>query len=85
LEKKILMSILMGYRSGIYRIPTLDGKKQSQIVEIVNSWGISEITINDWKNCSRTKRQENMLPRDFVQEMYEKIINLENAGKSGEK
>ena len=75
LERKILLSILMGYRSGLYQIPALDGLKQSEIVETVNSWGISSITLNDWKNCSRTKRQENMLPRELVEDTLQKILN----------
>ena len=73
LNRKILLSILMGYRAGIYEIPILDGAKQSEIVEVVNAWGISQITLNDWKNCSRAKRQENMLPRELVQDTLEKI------------
>lgn len=75
LDRKILLSILMGYRSGLYQIPALDGLKQSEIVETVNSWGISPITLNDWKNCSRTKRQENMLPRELVEDTLQKILN----------
>jgi hypothetical protein len=66
----------MGYRSGLYKIPALDGLKQKQVVETVNSWGISEITINDWKNCSRTKRQDNMLPNDVVKDLLQKIQDL---------
>ena len=77
LPRKILLSILMGYRSGLYEIPALDGLKQSEVVEIVNGWGISEITINDWKNCSRTKRQDNMLPRELVEETLQKILNAD--------
>ncbi|MCR5776273.1 MAG: hypothetical protein K6G84_02520 [Lachnospiraceae bacterium] len=74
LPRKILLSILMGYQSGIYEIPELDGLKQSEVVETVNGWGISEISLNDWKNCSRTKRQENMLPRELVEDTLQKII-----------
>ncbi len=76
LNRKILLSILMGYRSGLYQLPALDGLKQSEIVETVNSWGISTITLSDWKNCSRTKRQENMLPRDLVAETLERIQSM---------
>ena len=75
LNRKILLSILMGYRSGLYQIPALDGLKQSEIVKTVNSWGISSITLNDWKNCSRAKRQENMLPRKLVEDTLQKILN----------
>lgn len=53
LERKQLLSILMGYRSGIYKIPFMDSLKQSDAVALINSWGIAQITINDWKNCSR--------------------------------
>ena len=76
LDRKVLLSILMGYRSGIYKIPALDGLKQSEVVDLVNSWGISQISINDWKNCSRTKRQENMLPRDLVDKTLQYILSL---------
>lgn len=76
LDRKILLSILMGYRSGLYDIPALDGLKQSEIVVTVNGWGISEISLNDWKNCSRAKRQSNMLPRDLVEETLQKILSM---------
>lgn len=76
LDRKILLSILMGYRLGIYEIPDLDGLKQSEIVKTVNSWGISEITIDDWKNCSRSKRQNNMLPRELIDEKLQLIQRL---------
>ncbi len=76
LNRKILLSILMGYRSGIYKIPALDGLKQSEVVATVNSWGISQISINDWKNCSRSNRQENMLPRDLIEDTLNKILSL---------
>ncbi len=76
LDRKILLSILMGYRSGLYDIPTLDGLKQSEVVAMVNSWNISEISLNDWKNCSRSKRQDNMLPRELIEETLQKILNL---------
>lgn len=76
LDRKVLLSILMGYRQGIYKIPALEGLKQAEIVEKVNSWGISTISVNDWKNCSRTKRQANMLPYELVEKMLNKIIEL---------
>ncbi len=77
LPRKILLSILMGYRSGLYQIPALDGLKQSEVVETVNGWGISEISINDWKNCSRTKRQDTMLPRELVEDTLQIILRKE--------
>lgn len=76
LPRKILLSILMGYRSGLYQIPALDGLKQSEVVDTVNGWGISEITLNDWKNCSRAKRQENMLPHELIEETLKSINRL---------
>ena len=80
LPRKILLSILMGYRAGLYQIPALDNLKQSEVVNTVNSWGIAQITINDWKNCSRNKRQNNMLPRELVEKTLEQILSLgENA------
>ena len=79
LDKKILMSILMGYRSGLYHIPALDGLKQTQIVEVVNSWGIAAISINDWKNCSRTKRHDNMLSREQVEATLRRILDSSSS------
>ena len=76
LDRKILLSILMGYRSGIYDIPALNGLKQSEVVELVNSWNISTISINDWKNCSRTQRQSNMLPQELISQTLQKILSL---------
>ena len=76
LPRKILLSILMGYRAGLYQIPSLDNLKQSEVVNTVNSWGIAQITINDWKNCSRNKRQNNMLPRELVEKTLEQILCL---------
>lgn len=76
LDRKILLSILMGYRSGLYQIPALDGLKQSEVVTTVNSWGISEISLNDWKNCSRPERQDNMLPHDLVDETLQRILTM---------
>lgn len=73
LKRKTLLSILMGYRLGIYKIHSLDGLTQSQIVETVNGWGISPITISDWKNCGRSKRQDNMLPGDLTATMLKEI------------
>ena len=73
----------MGYRSGLYKIPVLDGLKQAEVVSTVNNWGISEITISDWKNCSRSKRQSNMLPRDLIDETLQLILSLtENRSAS---
>ena len=76
LNRKILLSILMGYRSGLYKIPSLDGLKQSETVNVINSWGVSEISLSDWKNCSRAKRQENMLPRELIEETLQRILSL---------
>lgn len=76
LDRKILLSILMGYRSKLYAIPALDGLKQSEIVSVVNSWGIADISINDWKNCSRTKRQENMLPYELIEKTLRRIQDI---------
>ena len=76
LNRKVLLSILMGYRAGLYEIPALDGLKQAKVVETVNSWGIAEITLNDWKNCSRSKRQDNMLPNELVAKTLKKINDM---------
>lgn len=76
LNRAILISILRGYRAGIYDIPALNGLKQATAVKIINSWDISPITINDWKNCSRSSRQSKLLPRDIVDEMLHRILAI---------
>ena len=76
LNRAILRSIIMGYKSGIYDIPVLDGHRQSEIVDIVNAWGIAKINIDFWKNCSRSKRQYNMLPREVVDDTLRYILNM---------
>lgn len=73
LNRKILLSILMGFRSGLYPIPALEGLKQSEVVSTVNGWDIAQITLNDWKNCSRSKRQASMLPYDVIEGTLKKI------------
>ena len=78
LNRAILRSIITGYRAGIYKIPALDGLKQSKAVALINSWGISEITINDWKNWSKSKRWHNLLPRETVEETLQKILDVSN-------
>ena len=78
LNRAILRSIITGYRAGIYKIPVLDGLRQSNAVAVINSWGISEITINDWKNWSKSKRWHNLLPRETVEETLQKILDVSN-------
>ena len=82
-KRKILLSILMGYRAGLYQIPALDGLKQADVVEAVNAWNISPITVTDWKNCSRKARQENMLPREIIEETLQKILAISRSASSG--
>ncbi|MBR4455187.1 MAG: hypothetical protein IKS32_03075 [Solobacterium sp.] len=73
LDRKILLSVLMGYRAGTYSIPSLDGLKQKEAVAVINSWGIAEITLSDWKNCSRSARQEKTLPYELLEDVLQKI------------
>ena len=73
----------MGYRAGLYQIPALDGLKQADVVEAVNAWNISPITVTDWKNCSRKARQENMLPREIIEETLQKILAISRSASSG--
>lgn len=74
-KRAILLSILKGYRAGVYAIPSLDGLKQKEAVEKVNSWNVaSSITVTDWKNCSRKERQETMLETKLVEKMLKVIL-----------
>jgi len=43
---------------------------------MVNSWGISTITMSDWKNCSRKERWNNMLDYEVVKETLDKILTI---------
>ncbi len=74
-DRKALLSVICGYRAGIYEIPALDGLKQSAAVALINSWNISEISINDWKNCSRSKSVNTMLPYEEIKTLLDMIIN----------
>ena len=76
LNRKILTSIICGYRAGLYGIPALDGLKQKAAVEEINSWGIAKFTIDNWKKCGISARQENMLPFELVEKTLNKIIAI---------
>lgn len=41
---------------------------------LLKSEHISPITVNDWKNCSRSKRQDNMLSRDLIENTLQEIL-----------
>jgi len=71
----ILRSIVMGYRSKIYSIPSLDGLKGEARLEKINTWGISKrkFSSDDWKNCGRDSYQTKMLSYEYVEETLRRI------------
>ena len=62
----------------LYKIPALDGLKQKQAVELINSWDICAISINDWKNCKRKDRSQSLLPYDEIEDTLQKILDFSN-------
>ena len=78
LPKKQLMSIIAGYYKGKYKIPTLDGLSQKCMVDVINSWELTEtpIKISDIKNCTRPSRKDSWLPYEYVMSMLRKIYEI---------
>ena len=71
----ILRSIIMGYRMGIYSIPSLEGLKGDDRYTEINSWGICDRQFkkDDWTNCGRTSAQAKILSYNYVAETLKKI------------
>ena len=72
----ILMSIVMGYRSGKFIIPKLDEcSSVSEKIEYINKHNSSgkKFTLNNWKDARKPSRQSNMLPDEFLQEKLDEL------------
>ena len=78
MQWSILNSCIMGYRSGKWDIPGLNGKTVEEKCKWINSHNSSGKRFNasDWKNSRRPERQANMLPKELLQE---KLLELVNA------
>lgn len=78
LDWSIIMSIVMGYRAGLWDIPALNNKTVAEKCEWINKHNDSkrEFNANAWKNARRPERQVNMLPMSMIQS---KLNELQNA------
>lgn len=77
LEWSILMSVIMGYRSGKWPIPALDDLSVADKCKWINKHNNSKKVFKqtDWKNARRPERQVNMLPDSFLKE---KLLEMQN-------
>ena len=74
---KILTSVIMGYRLGLWSIPYLDTEELSLEEKLawINSFNETgkEFTINHWKNCRRKDRKSQMLHQEMLNELLQKM------------
>ena len=74
---KILTSVIMGYRLGLWSIPYLDTEELSLEEKLawINSFNETgkEFTINHWKNCRRKDRESQMLHQEMLNELLQKM------------
>ena len=75
LDWSIIMSVVMGYRSGKWLIPEMDEMSVDEKCKHINKYNDStkEFKVNDWKNARRPERQCNMLPTNLLQK---KLIEM---------
>lgn len=68
LDWSILLSCIMGYRSGKWDIPELNNKTVKGKCDWINTHNTSkkEFKVSDWKNARRPERQVNMLPDRYL-------------------
>ena len=74
----ILVSCIMGYRSGKFSIPALDALNTvEEKCEWINRHNTSNkrFTATNWKNARRPERQSNMLPDELL---MEKLMELQS-------
>ena len=77
LEWSILLSVIMGYRSGKWDIPALDRKTVAEKCAWINQHNEStrKFKESDWKNARRPERQVHMLPAEFLKVKLEELQN----------
>lgn len=77
LDWSILMSIIMGYRAGLWDIPALNNKTVVEKCDWINKHNNSkkQFNKNDWKNARRPERQVNMLPKSYLTDKLEEMQN----------
>ncbi|MCR5311189.1 MAG: DUF4268 domain-containing protein [Lachnospiraceae bacterium] len=79
LEWAILNSCIMGYRSGRWDIPGLDGKTVEEKCKWINAHNTSgkQFKPSDWKNARRPERQANMLPVEMIEDKLDELMNAD--------
>ena len=77
IQWSILYSCIMGYRSGMWDIPSLNNKTVEEKCDWINSHNFSGKLFkpSDWKNARRPERQVNMLPHEMIEDKLEELIN----------
>lgn len=80
LDWSVLMSVVMGYRSGKFSIPALDAcKSVAEKIKFINQYNNSsrEFKMSDWKNSRRPERQVNMLPMEQITDVLKKFVDAQ--------
>ena len=77
LDWAIIMSVIMGYRAGLWDIPALNNKTVVEKCDWINKHNNSkkQFNKNDWKNARRPERQVNMLPKSYLSDKLEEMQN----------
>lgn len=75
LEWSVLASVIMGYRSGRWEIPALEGKTVAEKCAWINRHNSSsrKYKESDWKNARRPDRQSGMLPDTFLMDKLSEL------------
>lgn len=80
MDFSIIMSIVMGYRSHKFDIPSLDAcETVADKIDFINKYNDSKklFNINNWKDARKPSRQSNMLPDEFLMDKLNEMINDE--------
>ena len=75
----ILMSVVRGYRLGMWDIPGLSDpkKKVKDKVDWINKFNSSgkKFTVASWKNCCRKDRKRQVISKSDCQELLERMVS----------
>ena len=76
LEWSKIVSIIQGYRMGLWDIPRLGSLSVAEKCEWINEHNTSnrKFKVSDWKNCRRPERQMKMLPREILVDKLNEFI-----------
>ena len=75
MEWSRIITLVMGYRFGLWDIPSLSTKNLSlkEKIDFINTLNKSgkKFTKSDWKNCRRPERKSQMLDRKYIVDLLE--------------